>query len=245
MSKLHNEQIRLNKYIANSGYCSRRKADEYIANGSVKVNGIVIDELGARINMNDHVTIGKIIIKIKTDFKYYILNKPKDTITSLNDEFGRRTVIDLLPKDTNEGLKPIGRLDRNTTGVIILTNDGEMINQLTHPSNEVVKIYQATLDKKINEEDFLKITEGAELEDGSFKPDEVSILEGKNNIGIQIHSGKNRIVRRYFEHFGYEVIALDRVYFAGLTKLKLPRGKCRELTSIEIKMLKSGGKMKV
>lgn len=232
------EDIRLNKYIANAGICSRRDADNLIESGKIKVNGKVIHELGLRVKRSDKVTYeGKILNPEK--LVYVLLNKPKDFITTTDDPKDRKTVMQLVKKACNERIVPVGRLDRNTTGLLLLTNDGELAQKLTHPRNRVVKVYQVDLDKPIAETDLEKLQEGLELEDGIAKADNVAVLSADQTIlGIEIHIGKNRIVRRMFESLGYEVIRLDRVLFAGLTKKDLPRGKWRYLSEKELIKLK-------
>ena len=232
------EKMPLNKYIAHCGICSRRDAVEYIKQGKVKVNGVLAEEPGLKINEGDAVTVaGKKIVPQK-NLAYLLLNKPKGFITTTEDEKGRKTIMDLVASSEIERLYPIGRLDRNTTGLIILTNDGELAQKLSHPKYNVKKIYQVTLDKNITKADFEKILAGVTLEDGLAPVDSLAMLEEKNELGIEIHSGKNRIVRRIFEHLGYQVEKLDRVMYAGLTKKNLPRGKWRLLTDREVILLK-------
>jgi 23S rRNA pseudouridine2605 synthase len=233
--------IRLNKYIANSGMCSRREADVFIQNGVVTVNGKMVDEPGYKVQPGDLVKFdGRTIIPEKP--VYLLLNKPKDFITTSEDPQGRRTVMTLIEGACKERVFPVGRLDRNTTGLLLFTNDGEMAEKLTHPRKRVKKIYLAELDKNLKTEHLRQLREGITLEDGFIKPDAVEYAAGpkpgKKTIGIEIHSGRNRIVRRMFEHFGYKVVKLDRVYFAGLTKKNLPRGRYRMLDPLEINMLK-------
>lgn len=231
------EDIRLNKYIANAGICSRRKADEYIKEGMVEVDGKVVTEMGHKLTGKEKVTFqGKRVIPGK---KYYVLlNKPKGYITTTSDERGRDTVMDLVSSAAEERLYPVGRLDRNTTGVLLLTNDGNLAQKLMHPSFMVEKVYKVELNRKLTEADLEKIRKGVVLEDGLAKVDDIQYVEGdKKIIGIQIHIGKNRIVRRIFESLGYLVMKLDRVLYAGLTKKNLPRGKWRHLTKDEIAYL--------
>lgn len=230
--------IRLNKFIANSGVCSRREADELIASGVVKVNGEIVTELGYKIKPEDRVHFGDRLIRGEKPV-YILLNKPKDFITTSKDPQNRRTVLDLLTT-VKERVFPVGRLDRNTTGLLLLTNDGDLAEKLTHPRKNVEKIYHVELDKKLTEKDFRQFEEGIELEDGFFKPDEIAFVEGENkaHVGVKLHSGKNRIVRRYFEALNYKVIKLDRVVYAGLTKKGLPRGKYRALEEDEVAFLK-------
>lgn len=241
------DETRLNKYLAHAGVASRRNADELIREGRVKVNGTVVTEMGYKVKLNDEVEFdGKTLTLEK---KYYILlNKPKDFITTLNDEKGRRTVMELLrgayvqiKTKTKPRLYPVGRLDRNTTGVLLITNDGELAQKLTHPSSEIRKVYHVVLDKKLRKEDFDKIAEGGVvLEDGIAEVDEIAYPNPKNRaeVGIEIHTGKNRFIRRLFEALDYEVERLDRVFFAGLTKKDVPRGKWRFLNEAEVRLLK-------
>lgn len=229
------DEIRLNRYIANAGICSRREADTYIAAGNVTVNGKVVTEMGYKVKRSDDVRFdGR---KLNPEKKEYILlNKPKNFITTTNDEKGRRTVMELVSSASNARLLPVGRLDRNTTGLLLFTNDGDLTTKLTHPRHGVRKMYQVTLDNNLSMSDLHKIQEGLELEDGSIQVDDVSYIQGapKREVGIVLHSGRNRIVRRIFEHLGYQVIKLDRVVLAGLTKKDLPRGHWRHLTEQEI-----------
>jgi len=227
--------IRLNKYISNAGICSRREADTYIAAGNVTVNGQTITEMGYQVRPKDEVRFdGRLLQAEKKE--YILLNKPKNFITTTRDEQGRRTVMELISGATRARLVPVGRLDRNTTGLLLFTNDGELAKKLTHPRHGVRKIYHVELNRNLKAEDLRKIREGMELEDGPIKADEVSHIDGasKREVGIEIHSGRNRIVRRIFEHLGYEVVKLDRVVFAGLTKKDLPRGHWRPLTPQEV-----------
>jgi 23S rRNA pseudouridine2605 synthase len=232
---------RLNKYLALAGAAtSRRNADEIIKDRKIKIDGKIVDDFSFQVNPLFHkVFYLNKEVSIPTETYYVLFNKPKDCITTTNDEKKRKTIYDLINLPYKEQLKPVGRLDRNTTGLLLLTNDGEFINKLTHPSYQVVKIYQATLDKVITKLDLEKFQKGCKLEDGEFIPDEVVKIEGNNKIGIQIHSGKNRIVRRFFEFFGFKVIQLDRVFFAGLTKYQLPRGKTRIITPKELRYVNS------
>lgn len=227
--------IRLNKYIANAGICSRREADTLIAAGNVTVNGKVVTEMGFKVKKTDDVRFdGR---KLNPEKKEYVLlNKPKNFITTTRDERGRRTVMELVSSASNNRLYPVGRLDRNTTGLLLFTNDGDLAKKLTHPRHGVRKIYHVFLEKNVTIADLRKIREGLELEDGKIEVDEVDYVSGasKKEVGIEIHSGKNRIVRRIFEHLGYEVSKLDRVVFAGLTKKDLPRGHWRYLTQQEV-----------
>lgn len=227
--------IRLNKYVANAGICSRREADTYIAAGNVTVNGKVITEMGHKVKRTDDVRFdGQ---KLNPEKKEYVLlNKPKNFITTTSDEKGRRTVMELVSGASNNRLYPVGRLDRNTTGLLLFTNDGELAKKLTHPKHGVRKIYHVHLNKMLKVADLRKIEQGLELEDGKVEVDDVSYVQGatKKEVGIEIHSGRNRIVRRIFEYLDYEVIKLDRVVFAGLTKKDLPRGHWRFLTEQEV-----------
>ena len=236
-----NELIRLNKYMANAGLCSRREADEYIQAGKVSVNGTVVTELGTKISRSDVVECdGKVVTPEKKC--YVLLNKPKDCVTTSDDPNGRTTVLDIVKNACQERIYPVGRLDRNTTGVLLLTNDGDLASKLTHPKFVKKKIYQVWTDKDITEEDMQRIADGIELEDGEIHADAISYVSetDRNQAGIEIHSGRNRIVRRIFEHLGYRVTKLDRVYFAGLTKKNLPRGRWRYLTQEEVNFLRMG-----
>lgn len=232
--------VRLNKYIANSGICSRREADEFIQAGLVKVNDIIITELGTRVFQNDVVKFNDETIKGEEKV-YIVMNKPKDFVTTTSDAHAEKTVMDLIAGKCRERVYPVGRLDKATTGVLLITNDGDLTERLTHPSFEKKKIYQVTLDKNLGAGDFEKILKGIVLEDGPIAADALSYLDGDNSmLGIEIHSGRNRIVRRIFESLGYKVKKLDRVYFAGLTKKNLRRGQWRFLTEQEVAMLKMG-----
>lgn len=236
-----NEQIRLNKFMANAGICSRREADELIQQGMVKVNGVVVTELGTKISHRDVVEYDEKIVALESKC-YILLNKPKDVVTTSDDPNGRKTVMDLVKGACNERIYPVGRLDRNTTGVLLLTNDGDLASKLTHPKYVKKKIYHVWCDKDIAEDDMQRIADGIELEDGPIHADAISYATEKdrNQAGIEIHSGRNRIVRRIFESLGYHVTKLDRVYFAGLTKKNLPRGRWRYLTQEEVNYLKMG-----
>ncbi|MEJ8757579.1 pseudouridine synthase [Pontibacter sp. H259] len=230
--------IRLNRYIANAGICSRREADTLIESGEIKVNGEVITEMGFKVRPEDTVQYGKKILN-REKLVYVLLNKPKDFLTTTDDPEGRKTVMSLVEKASNERIFPVGRLDRNTTGLLLFTNDGELAQKLTHPSNGVKKIYQVELDRPITKEDFLKVAEGLELEDGKAEVDDVALIGDTGKfLGLEIHIGRNRIVRRIFEHLGYEVVTLDRVQYAGLTKKDLPRGNWRYLSEKELIRLK-------
>ncbi|QJD95689.1 pseudouridine synthase [Mucilaginibacter robiniae] len=232
--------IRLNRYISNAGICSRRKADELIIAGVVSVNGEVVSELGHKVDpAKDVIRYNGETLK-REKMVYVLLNKPKDYITTTDDPQERRTVMHLVEKASRERIYPVGRLDRNTTGLLLMTNDGELADKLSHPRNNITKIYQIELNKNLTQGDLNKISFGLELEDGLIKPDMVTYVQGgtKREIGIQIHSGKNRIVRRIFEHLGYEVVKLDRAVYANLTKKDLPRGRWRYLDEKEIIQLK-------
>jgi 23S rRNA pseudouridine2605 synthase len=232
--------IRLNRYISNAGICSRRKADELIAAGVVSVNGIVISELGHKVDpQKDEIKYNGETLR-REKMVYVLLNKPKDYITTTEDPQERRTVMNLVDKASKERIYPIGRLDRNTTGLLLMTNDGDLADKLSHPRNNIVKLYQVELNKSLTQGDLNKIAFGLELEDGLIKPDSISYVAGgsKREVGIQVHSGKNRIVRRIFEHLGYEVVKLDRSVYANLTKKDLPRGRWRYLDESEVIQLK-------
>jgi 23S rRNA pseudouridine2605 synthase len=236
--KDENGQVRLNRYIANAGICSRREADNLIAAGEIKVNGEPVTEMGYMVRPEDTVTYGKKRLN-REKMVYVLLNKPKDFITTTEDPEGRKTVMDLVATASKERIFPVGRLDRNTTGLLLFTNDGELAQKLTHPSNKITKIYQVELDKAITREHFEMITNGLELEDGKAEVDDLAMIGNTGNfLGIQIHIGKNRIVRRIFEHLGYDVVSLDRVQYAGLTKKDVPRGKWRFLSEKEVIRLK-------
>lgn len=236
-----NAPIRLNKYLANAGVCSRREADEHIQAGVVKVNGTVITELGTKITRSDSVTFKDNPINLESKV-YVLLNKPKGFVTTTDDPENRKTVMDLVKNACDERIYPVGRLDRGTTGVLLLTNDGDLASKLTHPRYEKRKIYQVWTDKPVAPEHMQAIADGIELEDGEIIVDAISYVteDDLTQIGIEIHSGKNRIVRRIFEHFEYRVLKLDRVYFAGLTKKNLSRGRWRYLTEKEVNMLRMG-----
>lgn len=230
--------IRLNRYISMSGLCSRREADELISTGQITVNGKVVDQMGYQVKKDDVIKYGKRLLN-KEKLVYLLLNKPKDFLTTTDDPAERKTVMSLVESACNERVYPVGRLDRNTTGLLLLTNDGELSERLMHPSHGVRKIYQVDLDKPLTAADEAKIREGLELEDGKADVDEMEILSKDRDIlGLSIHIGRNRIVRRIFEHLGYEVIRLDRVMYAGLTKKDLQRGTWRFLTEKEVINLK-------
>lgn len=233
-------EMRLNRYIAQSGICSRREADDYIQAGLVTVNGVIVTELGTKVMPSDEVRFSDSIVKGEKKV-YLVLNKPKGYVTTLDDPHATKTVMELVKDACSERIYPVGRLDKNSLGLLIFTNDGDMTRQLTHPSYQKKKIYQVTLDKPLTRGDMDKISEGITLEDGEIYADEISyVKEDKKEIGIEIHSGRNRIVRRIFEHLGYVVQKLDRVYYAGLTKKNLKRGAWRFLTKDEVSRLKSG-----
>ncbi len=227
--------VRLNKYIAHAGICSRREADTLIAAGNITVNGKTITEMGYKVSPSDEVRFdGRLLNTEKKE--YVLLNKPKNFITTTRDEKGRRTVMELVSRASPSRLLPVGRLDRNTTGLLLFTNDGDLAKKLTHPKHGVRKIYHVELDKVFRDADLAKVREGLQLEDGPISVDEISYIKGapKREVGVEIHSGRNRIVRRIFEHLGYRVVRLDRVAFAGLTKKDLPRGHWRHLTKQEV-----------
>ena len=236
-----NEPIRLNKYLANAGVCSRREADEYIQAGSVLVNGTVVTELGTKVLRSDEVKFRDQPVTMEKKV-YVLLNKPKDYVTTSDDPQQRKTVMDLVKNACEERIYPVGRLDRNTTGVLLLTNDGDLASKLTHPKFLKKKVYHVYLDKPVTATDLQKIAEGIELEDGEVHADAIEYASptDEKQVGIEIHSGKNRIVRRIFESLGYRVVKLDRVQFAGLTKKNLRRGDWRFLTQKEVEMLRMG-----
>lgn len=225
--------MRLNKFIAKSGICSRRDADELIKEGKIEVNGNVVSEMGFQVERNDRVKCkGKLITP--QDFVYVLLNKPRGFITTMEDTHDRKTVMQLVEKACSERIYPVGRLDRNTTGLLLFTNDGELTEKMTHPSHKNKKIYQVEIDKPITKVDLDRINDGVTLEDGKVYVDDLAVLSKDNKIlGIEIHVGKNRIVRRIFEHLGYEVTKLDRTMYGPLTKKDLPRGKWRHLSEKE------------
>ena len=232
--------IRLNRYIARSGICSRREADELIATGEVKVNGVLVTEMGVKVTSADKVHVSDQLISFERPV-YLLLNKPKGYITTTDDPMKRKTVMELVGDACKEHILPVGRLDRNTTGVLLFTNDGEMAKKLTHPSGNVRKVYHVHLDKPLTKKDLLDIANGVELDDGFIKPDVITYVgngEDKKEIGMELHSGRNRIVRRIFEQLGYDVVKLDRVIFANLTKKDLRRGHHRFLTEQEVSWLK-------
>ena len=235
-----NSSMPLNKYIAHSGICSRRDAVDIVKSGKVKINDEVVTEPGHKVAPTDIITVNGKKLSIVKDLVYILLNKPKDYITTTDDERGRKTVLDLIKTATKEKVYPVGRLDRNTSGVLLLTNDGELTQKLTHPSNEIKKLYAVTLDRPLTKADFDTIVSGVQLEDGLAKVDALGYTDPKDKtqVGVEIHSGKNRIVRRIFEHLKYDVKNLDRVIFAGLTKKNVDRGKWRFLSEKEVRDLK-------
>jgi len=230
----------LNKFMAHCGVCSRRDAVALIAAGKVKINGVVATEPGYKIKQTDEVIYNTKKLFVTKNLVYILLNKPKDYITTTDDPQGRKTVLQLIQKATTERVYPIGRLDRNTSGVLLLTNDGDLTQKLSHPSYEIKKIYEAKLDKPLTKTDFDKIVKGLKLEDGEVQVDSLAYADSKDKsiIGIEIHSGRNRIVRRIFEHLGYDVKGLDRVMYANLTKKNVERSKWRYLSDKEIRLLK-------
>jgi len=233
------EKIRLNRFLANSGVCSRREADTFIQSGCVTVNGKIVAELGSKVSLSDDVRFNG--QQLTPERKVYLLlNKPKGFVTTTDDPQNRKTVMNLIENACPERIYPVGRLDMDTTGLLLFTNDGDLVKKLTHPSHSRKKIYQVSLDKPLTKNDLLEISRGVTLDDGFVSADAINYLDetDKREIGIEIHSGQNRVVRRIFAHLGYEVIKLDRVYFVGLTKKNLPRGKWRFLTQIEINQLK-------
>ena len=235
-----NDLVRLNKYIANAGVCSRREADKLIESGAIKVNGKVVTELGTKVKTGDKVQYGEQILSTEKPV-YLLLNKPKDFITTTDDPQERKTVMDLVKRACKERIYPVGRLDKNTTGLLLFTNDGELAKKLIHPSHQIKKVYHVILEKPLTKNDMLKIAGGLELEDGKADVDKIAWVEpekDKREVGIELHSGKNRIVRRIFENLNYKVYKLDRVMFAGLTKKDLPRGKWRFLSPREVSLLK-------
>ena len=240
------EMMPLNKFLAHSGVAARREAAEIVKQGRVKVNKIVITEPGHKVTAQDDIRINGKRVFVSKNLVYILLNKPKDYITTTDDPQGRKTVLDIIGNATPERIYPVGRLDRNTSGVLLLTNDGELSQKLTHPSNQIKKVYHVTLDKPLEKKDFEKILNGVTLEDGPASVDVLAYadIKDKTQIGVEIHSGRNRIVRRIFESLGYDVKNLDRVIFAGLTKKNVERGKWRFLTEKEVRDLKHFGKGK-
>ena len=239
--KTHGDnEMPLNKFIAHAGICGRREAAELVKEGKIKVNNTIIQEPGFKVTSNDKIVFNNKQLHLQKNLVYILLNKPKDYITTTKDTHGRKTVFELIALSTGERVYPVGRLDRNTTGVLLLTNDGELTQKLTHPSYEIKKIYEVKLDKALHKKDMEAILNGIELEDGFITADAVSYTDKKDKslVGIEIHSGRNRIVRRIFEHLGYEVKALDRVLFANLTKKNIERGKWRHLSEKEVRLVK-------
>ena len=233
-------EVRLNRFVAQSGLCSRREADEFIAAGLVSVNGVIVTELGTKVWPTDVVKFNDERLQGEKNV-YLVLNKPKGYVTTLEDDHAEKTVMELVQNACKERIYPVGRLDKNSLGLLLFTNDGDITRQLTHPSLRKKKIYEVTLDKALTRADFEQLAEGITLEDGDIFFDEISyIKDDKKSVGVEIHSGRNRIVRRMFEHLGYKVTKLDRVYYAGLTKKNLKRGAWRFLTSDEVARLKAG-----
>lgn len=232
--------VRLNKFLADAGICSRREADKLIESGAVKINGKVVTQLGTKVAPTDKVQYGGDTLK-REKLQYILLNKPKGFITTSDDPQDRKIVMSLVENACTERIYPVGRLDRNTLGLLLFTNDGDLAKKLTHPRHGVKKIYHVFLESPLTKNEMLTLAGGVELEDGKIQPDKIAYVEGENDkrqIGLELHSGKNRIVRRMFEHIGHKVVKLDRVFFAGLTKKDLPRGKWRKLTEKEIGLLK-------
>lgn len=234
------EEMRLNKFLAHCGVASRRGADTIIMQGHVTVNDTVVQEMGYKVKEGDVVKLKGQPIKPVEKLVYYLLNKPRNVLTTSSDERGRKTVIDIIADKIPERIYPVGRLDRNTSGLLLMTNDGDLTKKLSHPSHKVPKVYHVTLDKNLSLKDLETIRTGVTLDDGVIKADSLHYMENmtKREVQIELHSGKNRIVRRIFESLGYEVLKLDRTYYAGLTKKNLPRGFYRHLTKEEIRMLK-------
>jgi 23S rRNA pseudouridine2605 synthase len=233
----------LNKYLADCGICSRREADDLIKAGCVMVNDEVITTMGYKVKTNDKVVYGGQTLN-REKLRYILLNKPKGYITTSDDPYERDTVMELVKDACPERVYPVGRLDKQTTGLLLFTNDGDLAKKLTHPSSEIPKLYHVILDKPLTKNDMLRISEGIELDDGPIAADSIAYDQdddSKKSVGIELHSGRNRIVRRIFEHLGYEVTKLDRVMFAGLDKYKLPRGEWRFLTDLEVVNLKKVG----
>lgn len=237
----YTKPVRLNKFIANAGICSRREADEFIKAGVITVNGEVVTEMGVKVYHSDKVMFHNQLVRSEKKV-YILLNKPKDTVTTTEDTHNRRTVLDIVKNACSERIYPVGRLDRNTTGVLLLTNDGDLASRLTHPKYNKKKIYHVTLDKPLEIPDFESVLEGVMLDDERVAADALNFLRDDDfrQLGIEIHSGQNRVVRRIFERLGYKVVRLDRVFFAGLTKKNLPRGRYRFLNEREVNMLKMG-----
>jgi 23S rRNA pseudouridine2605 synthase len=242
----NNQLMPLNKFIAHTGLCGRREAAEMVKKELVKVNGVLITEPGFKVSPKDEVSVNGKKVFLAKNLVYILLNKPKDYITTTNDPQQRKTVLDIIKRAIPERVYPVGRLDRNTSGVLLLTNDGELAQKLTHPSNEIKKVYAVTLNKPLEKKDFDQVLKGVNLEDGMAHVDALAYadIKDKTILGVEIHSGRNRIVRRIFEHLGYDVKNLDRVIFAGLTKKNIERGKWRFLSEKEIRDLKYFGKGK-
>lgn len=234
------ETVRLNKFLAHCGVASRRACADLIQEGHVKVDGEVVYDIGYRLSPKQVVTYKGKVVRPVEKMVYILLNKPKNYVTTVSDEKGRKTVIDLIPERIEERIYPVGRLDRATTGLLLLTNDGDLTKKLSHPSHRVKKIYHITLGRQLSKKDLEQIRTGVALDDGVAQVDWIEPTGGKDptEVGLEIHSGKNRVIRRIFEHLGYEVKKLDRVYYAGLTKKDLPRGHWRHLTKQEVIMLK-------
>lgn len=234
------EGVRLNKFLAHAGVCSRREADTFITAGVVKINGKVVTQLGTKVMPSDKVEFEGRVLK-REQLEYYVLNKPRDYISTVKDTHDRKTVMHLMEKASRVRLYPVGRLDRMTSGLLLFTNDGDLAKKLTHPKYEVEKIYKVTLDQQVKHADLKQLVSGVKLDDGPANADEASYVEGekKNVVGLRLHSGRNRVVRRMFEALGYRVVKLDRTVFAGITKKNLGRGQFRALTSKEVHELKS------
>lgn len=241
LPNFQDDTVRLNKYLSNAGICSRREADVLIKTGVVTVNGNIVTEMGYKVKPGDVVKYSGETINAETK-RYVLLNKPKGYITTMDDPMGRKTVMSLVKKACKERIYPVGRLDKETTGLLLFTNDGDLAKKLTHPRHKASKLYHVVLDKKVSKEDLGKLLKGVLLEDGTSRFDKADYTKDGNayEVGVELHSGKNRIVRRTFEALGYEVVKLDRVMFAGLTKKDLPRGRYRFLTEKEVGFLKMG-----
>jgi len=240
LPSFNEDEIRLNKYLSNAGVCSRREADVLIQSGVVSINGVVVTEMGYKVKKGDSVQYDGESINAETK-RYVLLNKPKDFITTMDDPWGRKTVMGLVMKACKERIYPVGRLDRDTTGLLLFTNDGDMAKKLTHPRYEAKKIYHVEVNRPVSKEHLEELLKGIELDDGLIKCDKAEYVKdgaSAREVGVEIHSGKNRIVRRMFEKLGYEVVKLDRVQFASLTKKDLPRGFYRHLTEQEVAYLK-------
>ncbi|MEM7509804.1 MAG: pseudouridine synthase [Bacteroidota bacterium] len=240
LADLKGQAIRLNRFIAHAGIASRREADTLIKAGQIKVNGKVVTELGTKVIAGEDKVFYRDQEIQPESYIYLLFNKPKNTISTTKDPRGRKTIMEIIQPHISQRVFPVGRLDRNTTGLILLTNDGELAKKLTHPSHQVRKLYHVKLDKEVPEDHLMQLLQGVELEDGVVKADKIDYVSGANSneIGIEIHIGKNRIVRRMFEHFGYQVVGLDRVSIGHLTKKNLPRGRWRELNRKEVDFLK-------